>query len=295
MSFATFFLSAGRCGTQWLAKNLQDAYGDLAVVTHEPIKRDYNPRRLLGLRDPKKLKPYFKTDFAAVIARHVDAIEEHLKTYRYIECGWPCYGALRSLAERLAGRIRIVHLTRHPVPSAMSMLTHSYYHKTFLGKVEYFALLTPSDAGISFPEYRDRWQEMNRLEKCLYFWAEVNTLGLVLERELGIPWLRIKSEDLFEADGLDRLLDFLELPRREQIYVARVTQIDAWRHFTSEAIDDTKAIARHPKIMAVAIMLGYEPLSFDLSALRQRYAKRSLACSTDAPASGSAAAPPRSS
>jgi hypothetical protein len=45
MNAATFVLSTGRCGTQWLAKNLTDHYGDLLAVTHEPHQREYLPRR----------------------------------------------------------------------------------------------------------------------------------------------------------------------------------------------------------------------------------------------------------
>ena len=37
---ATFFLSTGRCGTQWLAASLAEHYGDMATVDHEPMSAD---------------------------------------------------------------------------------------------------------------------------------------------------------------------------------------------------------------------------------------------------------------
>lgn len=264
MTHATFFLSTGRCGTQWAWKNLEEVYADLAVVTHEPILRNYTPRFLLGLKDPRKAK------FADVILGHAAAIEGWLETKRYVECGWPCYAAIEYFAQRFAGRIRIVHLVRHPIPTATSMLTHSYYRDDVPSVVNTAGLLQPTDAGVSFPDYRDRWARMGRLAKCLYFWMEVNALGLRLERELGVPFLRLKFEELFQADGLDRLLDFLELPRRAAIYAARTHDFDRWHQYTTAKIKPS-VIGNHPQIMAVAKQLGYDPLDVDLERLLQRY------------------------
>jgi len=264
MKYANFFLSSGRCGTQWLSTNLQACYSDVAVVTHEPILRNYTPRFLLGSKDPGK------APFAQVILEHAAAIERWIETADYLECGWPCYAALEFFAARLPGRVRILHLVRHPIPTAVSMLTHSYYRDDVTNTVNHYALLRPSDAGVSLRSYRDRWADMTRLEKCLYFWAEVNLLGLRLERQLGVPFLRLKSEDLFHADGLDRLLDFFGLPRRDAIYAARSIAVDRWRHYTSAEIDPS-SIAKHPEIMAVAKQLGYDPLDVELQSLRDRY------------------------
>jgi hypothetical protein len=267
MDSATFFLSSGRCGTQWLAKNLKEVYADIAVVEHEPILRKYLPKTLLGLRDPAR------SENAQIILDHTADIERHLEVKPYIECGWPCYGALRFFAQRFAGRIRIVHLTRHPIPTAGSMMTHNYYARTTI--LDTWALLEPTDRGVAFPEYTDRWQTMNRFERCLYFWAEINTLGLILERELRVPWLRVKYEDLFNADGLGRVLNFLQLPRREAVYAARAQSQDRWHHFRTDEELDLTLIRQHPKIMAVAVMLGYKPLEADEAKIRERYQSKS--------------------
>ena len=264
--WATFMLSTGRCGTQWLGESLESCYGDLASITHEPIKRGYHPRKLLGLRRPAGL-PSEK-----LIERHLARIEAVLATRPYIECGWPCYGALRYLAERFAGRIRIVHLVRHPVPTAASLVTHLCYHEPDRSdRLNELAMLTPDDAGISFPEYRGRWPAMDRFEKCLYFWAEINALGLKLEDELGVPWLRLRSEDMFKGDGLERLIAFLELPRRDAIFEARARRVDNYTLGTNVPIKGD-AIADHPRVMEVARALGYDPLTYNENWLQARYA-----------------------
>ena len=263
--FATFLFSSGRCGTQWLAKCLKENYADHAVVTHEPLFTYYLPRQLLGMEDPAG------SDNAELILDHADRIEEHLGTISYIECGWPCFAAVRYFAERFTGRIRVVHLTRHPVLSAAAMVTHSYYRSgTGHDQLAESALVTPFDAGARFLGYGDRWDEYKPFEKCLYLWAEVHALGLHLEDTLDVPWLRLKYEDLFQEDGLDRLLDFLDLPRRDAMTAALDQWFDAYSFKTTRTVD-VEAYARHPSIMSVARELGYEALDMDEKEIRQRY------------------------
>lgn len=273
MSTATFILSTGRCGTQWLCKMLGDHYADAAVVTHEPHKREYFPRRLLGIDDPAQWPSI------TLIDRHVARIETHLQSKRYVECGWPCYGPLPYFAKRFSGRIRVVHLVRHPVETAASMLTHLYYHESrpYLAKK---ALLIPTDPGVALPEYRDRWPSMSRFEKCLYFWAEVNLLGLRLETQLGVPWLRIRSKDMFGGPAFDELVDFIGLPHRQSMREAGREPVDKYSQGTNVSLRaELATIQQHPRIQAVARELGFDPLSFDADRLCRRY--QFVASSTD--------------
>ncbi len=263
MTYCAFFLSSGRCGTQWLAQHLGDAYPDLAEVTHEPLYMDYFPRQLLARGDPN---PHGAT---RVVIAHADRVEALLRWGHYIECGWPCYAAIRYFALRFKDAFRIVHLTRHPVPSASSMVTHGYYSGPS-HHVTDRALLTPWDGGVAFPEYRDRWNAMSAYEKCLYFWAEVHDLGLRLEGDLGLPWLRVRYEDLFHGDALDRLLAFLDLPRRRAIYAARGQPRDGYRRVGMSELDP-RAIERHPRVVAVAELLGYDAGEVDEERIRRRY------------------------
>ena len=265
MTAATFVLSAGRCGTQWLAKHLGETYADRAAVVHEPLFIHYLPRQLLGVGDPSK------SDNAKLILDHVARIERQLAGGDYIECGWQCYAAIPYFAVRFAGRIRVLHLTRDPVLSASSLVTHRCYGSPPRpdGLTEK-AQLTPFDAGTSLGEYRERWGELDPFDKCLYFWAEIHALALRLERDLGVPWLRLKFEDLFGGDGLDRLLDFLGLPRRPAIYEARGRRFDRFR-FKTDLTWRAEAVRRHPRIVSIARDLGYAAPSEDTEAIRERY------------------------
>lgn len=263
-NFAAFVLSSGRCGTQWLEQNLGDAFPDVAQVAHEPLYMDYFPRRLFGLGRPD---PAGET--RTVIA-HGDRIEGILRWSHFIECGWPAYAAIQYYAERFRDRIRVVHLVRHPVPTASSMVTHGYYSVPSGHHVTDRALLTPWDEGTLFHEYRARWANLSAFEKCLYFWAELQARALRIEGELGIPWLRIRYEDLFEGDALDRLLDFLELPRRPAIYEALKQPKDGYRMVSRQGWDP-RSVADHPRVIELAKRLGYDALAVDAERIRRRY------------------------
>jgi len=265
MNDATFVLSTGRCGTQWLAKNLADHYADLLQVTHEPHQREYLPRQLLGIGDPAQWPTL------ALLDRHLASIGKHLETKPYIECGWPCYGPLRYFAERLSGRVRVIHLVRHPVLTAASMVTHLCYHAR-PDQLTEKALLTPTDAGVAMPEYAGRWGNLSRFEKCLYFWGEIALLALRYERQLGVPWLRVRSEDMFSGDALAPILAFIGLPRREAIYAARQTRFDSHLMGTNVRLDaELQAVHNHPRILELAQQFGYDALDVDPDKLRWRY------------------------
>src|SRR5215211_2830823 len=101
-SSVAIVLSPGRCGTQWLAATLGELYGDRLEAEHEPLGALYRPRRYFRRYD----------DPAAIL--EVERVREHFdrieRTDRYIETGWPLYGAAPLFAERYADRLRVVHL-----------------------------------------------------------------------------------------------------------------------------------------------------------------------------------------
>lgn len=223
-NFVTFVVSSGRSGTQWLARNLDDTYADLITVTHEPIFDDYFPREFLVERDFENIA------LPSKVARHVDDIERIAQDRPYMECGWLSYGTIRYLAHRFRDCFRVVHLIRHPVTSASSMIRHKYYSPHRLeDSLNEKALLTPFDNGVLFPEYRDRWAAMGEYEKCLYFWAELHALGLNLKEELDVPWLRISFETLFTQAAMRKLLNFVALPERNAIFDALGRNEDKYR------------------------------------------------------------------
>jgi hypothetical protein len=263
---ATFVLSTGRCGTQWLADRLSKTYGDILHVEHEPLHDRYRPRQMLGARGVLPDDP----ETAQTIRTHLETIGRHLETHDYVECGHPCWSSIPYLAEQFAGRVRLIHLTRHPIPTALSWTTHQAFTPPLLPHLTEKVLLSPFDDEVQFPEYREWWPTLTPFEKCLYYWAEVNAFGLNLRARQSAPWLTLSYESLFGGDGLEDLLSFLGVPDRESMWSDRAMAIDRFRFATQESPDPTIA-TRHERVVDVARRLDYDVADVHPHALQRRY------------------------
>jgi hypothetical protein len=255
---ATFVISTGRCGTQWLAEVFRRAAGDGAVVTHEPLGADYPSRQMLASGSR------CSGDFAV---EHVGEIDRTLAEKPFIECGHPLWSSLPYLMERFAGRVRVIHLVRHPVPTAWSWLTQRAYCPPLAPHLPERVPLSPFDEGIQFECFRDRWPEMTPYEKALFYWTEVNALALRLESAGRVPWMRVQIEELWRGAGLQELLAFAGLASEVEV----LPPVDKFRYLANPC--DPLLIERHPEVMTVARTLGYNPLAFDDAQLRLRYLK----------------------
>ncbi len=174
------------------------------------------------------------------------------------------------MADRFRGRVRIIHLTRHPVTTRCSWLTHAAFQSPILPHIPEKILLSPFDEGIRFTEYQQTWATLSPFEKCLFYWSEVHAFALDLQSRLDVPWLRLRYEDLFDSDGLERLVDFLELPHRAGIFSQRTALVDNHR-FLSNVWQDWQVIDKHPRVTAIAQQLGYNLVGIKEAALRRRY------------------------
>lgn len=162
---AVFFLSTGRCGTQWLYRTLGRVYSRAAVVTHEPIGTAYQPKQYLRAYDRMG-------ELAAIraVSKHLSDIKKILKSRAYIETGWPCYPALPLMISQLNENVRVVHLVRHPIHVALSLATHNVYKRqVWVSR----GAIDPFDPGVVQKQLADKWSEMGIYEKCLFWWTEI--------------------------------------------------------------------------------------------------------------------------
>lgn len=263
-------LSAGRCGTQWLASTLRDLYPDTLVAEHEPIGPHYWPRRFFrSYADPEAILTVPK------VRAHVERIVALERPY--VETGWPLFAALPLFASLFGSDLEVIHLTRHPVPSALSHLAHSSWAGS--GRDDDYtrlATLGPSDPGVFQRGYAERWHELTPYEKCLFWVTEVGLFGLEFERRFaGVPFLRIQSERMLAGDRatLHELVAHMGLRWDERWVDATATRVDRWNHRTHREIDPL-LIEHHPAAVATAELLGYAPLDVNLLALRDRYSAR---------------------
>jgi hypothetical protein len=263
------FLSTGRCGTQWLTAGLRALYPEVAAE-HEPIGPLYKPRLYFRrYEDPEALLS------VPQVARHVARLERERRTY--VETGWPLLAALPLFARLFPDRLRIVHLTRHPVPSALSHLAHSSYADSPRDDAyTRWATLGPNDPGVFQADYSSRWARLSPYEKCLFWWTEVHQFGLELPARLdGVPFIRVRSERMLSGDApeIERLLAFIEVPWHDG-WLARTEQIvDRWHHHTDAEVDPL-AVIKHPLTIETAARLGYDAAGVDVDALEARYRGR---------------------
>jgi hypothetical protein len=259
-------LSAGGCGTEWLAHGLREFHPELEVE-HEPLGPMYKPRL------------YFRryADPAAILKEtqvrdHVRRLE---RTGRpYVETGWPLLAALPLLAERMARRLRVVHLTRHPVPSALLHLAAGRYagspHPDDYARM---ATLGPQDANVFQGFYARSWGRLSPYERCLFWWTEVSLFAIEFPgRNAGIPFLRVKAEDLMggRRDELERLLDFIGCGWHPGWLEHSHRLVDRWHEHAGGTVDALE-VHRHPTAVEAARQLGYDITGLNAGELQARY------------------------
>jgi hypothetical protein len=270
--YAVFFLSTGRCATQWFADSLARHYQDLAVVRHEPFQKRYEPRRYFRAYHNGERPPLTRD-----IQQHLDSICTTLESSHYIEVGWPCYGVLPFFLSRLHGRVKLIHLYRHPVRVAASLATHRVYSR---GQWSDTVAIAPSDRGVSQSELDGRrWSSMSEFEKCLFWWTEINHFALRLKSDYSsVPWLSLQYEQVFGEHGTDtlsELLRFLSFPHRDAFLQATGTSKDLFVSKTHAALD-LRAIEKYPHTLSVMSSLGYQGHEPSVAEIKRRYQKSLL-------------------
>lgn len=246
MKDVCFVLSTGRCGTQSLAAWLSSTGDDDLVVTHEPLPVEYQSRR-------RNTRDVNDDGLPEEVLAHLAAIEKLTQTQRYVECGFPSWSTIPYLLRRFAGRIRIVQMVRHPVPVALSWITHGAYCPPLLKHGSERILLSPFDRAARHRQYRDRWAMLSPHEKVLYYWLEVHGLGAELQRSSGVPWLTVRFEDFVSGHALERMADFIGVSAPTQQIPPNVDR----HRFYSDLPWDRERLGEHPEVLALMERLGY--------------------------------------
>ena len=268
----TLFISTGRCGTQWLADALARVYDDVAAVAHEPVGARYRPNQFLRRWDAD-------VEILAIpdVAAHINDVDVKLLQRDYIETGWTSYAAIPMFLRRYPGRVRLVHLVRHPVPTAVSYMTHQLFNpEKRRDEFSELGVVTPFSPGVGPSDYADGWASMSEYERCLFWWTEINAYALeVAERFPDVAMTRVRTEDLFAADGaaLARLVEFLGLPPREGLVEARSRRVDRFR-FKGDEDFDWRVISRHPQTLRLMEAYGYSLDEVSEDELRASYQSR---------------------
>jgi hypothetical protein len=265
-SAVVVFVSTGSCGTNWVAQGLRDSYRGIDVE-HEALGPLYRPRQYFRRYDePEAILE------VPEVASHVERVEH--ASAPYVETGWPLFPVVPLLAARLPDRLRVVHLTRHPVPSALSHLARRRYAGSPRNDAyTRMATLGPTDPNVFQWTYAKPWDRLSPYEKCLFWWTEVHLFALELPGRIeAVPVLRISAEEIVsgDRDALEQLLEFIGLPWRDRWLDQAVPPVHRWPRLAADAADPLE-VHRHPTTVELARELGYEMARLNVGTLEARY------------------------
>lgn len=268
---AVFFISSGRCGTQFFADKLDKYYGDMAIIDHEPFHVEYKPLHCFSAYHKKetvKLTPE--------VEKHIAYIDETLNNSHYIETGWPAYGLLPHIISHFKERVKIVHLYRHPLEIAASLTTHDVYSR---GEWSEIMSITPATDGVlqDFLE-GEAWSQMSEFEKCLFWWTEINQFAFHINKHFpSTPFLSLKFEDVFYGDSsleLMKLSAFLGLPERTEFFHSTEDKTDKFSFKTDKKLK-ISSLLDYPKAIETMEQLGYSLNKSVIRGINKRYKKSS--------------------
>jgi len=206
------------------------------------------------------------------IADHMAHIEERTTSRAYIELGWQSYAAIPLFVHRFGKRVAVIQLTRNPVSTAASLVTHRFYAGSSRNDAHTrLGLLDPWTPGVKLADYADRWARLSPYERCLFYWTEIYMYGEELSARLsGNDFLVARMEDVLSGDAahLEALTSFLELPFRSELTRATDQVVDARKKRTDLKLDPTEVLD-HPHTLGLAARLKYDVRSIDGKTLRR--------------------------
>jgi len=269
---ATYFLSAGRCGTQWLADSLQSVIGlDTAIVNHERIPKTWVP-------ESANIRRYFSGSKLHEIynnynfLKYLDDVKSLIVTNDYIETGWPSFCFAPILLKEFQKNIKFVFLLKSPVEFAISLTTHDFYLREDNMAKE--SALLPSDPGTYLNGYWGAlWSEMNHYEKCLFQWFQINSHILNFLETAGANYIVIKSEQLFSKSDrktIDQMMSYIGYDDLSDAMIdKKKTVFDI--HHAQTAACDWRTVFNFPKVVELAKQLGYNLNKIDDQKIKDRY------------------------
>jgi len=232
-----FIVSSGRTGTKAIAQHLSRCYPQVWAA-HEPTPswrlRLGTTRALCGKIGREELKGML----VKLRRGLVGGVERGI----YVESNPYLSGFVEVLGEVFEGA-SVVHVVRDPRTYVRSGVNFG----AFRGLKKLAAEFLPN----WFPRPDHNRSKMDAIERLAWFWSLVNSHLNRGEQIYGQKYLRIRFEELFSADGLGRLTDWMELPRssamieeakRERVNASKRDELPEWEKWCG---GDQYKVMRH--------------------------------------------------
>ncbi len=199
-----FFLSTGRCGTNWFTNLLSQ---------NKSVKVFHEPKPKLSVQGKIVYEIYAKTNYKPdadnklLIGEIFHAAREQFIRYsyksqrRYIETNNQSTFFAPEIA-RIFPEAKFVHLNRHPGEFVRSAIRREFYNN-------------PEDTKRIQPvgesAYKAKWDGLSQLEKNAWLWNETNEFIENFKNEVNNKNTFYFNFNQLDFDHVSEMLDFLEI------------------------------------------------------------------------------------
>jgi len=207
-----FFLSTGRCGTNWFVYLLSKTRG--LKVFHEPKPNlgiqgvlMYNYLKESNYSLDEKIKNIFKE--IIYIAGEQYFRYSYKTDNRYVETNNQITFFAPILAEMFP-HAKFIHIFRHPGEFVRSALRRNFYSND---NVDDMKRIKP----IQVTPYFDKWEDYSPIEKASWLWNETNSFIERFKSSVGETRCYTFNFNNISIDEIVPLLDFLDvqIPRNK--------------------------------------------------------------------------------
>lgn len=206
-----FFLSTGRCGTQWFSKLL--SFDSRLAVFHQPTPSLALQSKIvyeLLLRKKWQLDP---NEEALIKEIFWSAREDYLRyTYktgkRYVETN-NYITFFAPVLKQIFPDALFVHLVRHPGEFVRSGIDRDYYSRSNTDDYKRIEPITGT--------YKDRWESMNQIEKIAWLWNDTNIFIKAFLETLPPDQFRVFNFNQLSEDNIQQILRLIgsEIPQKK--------------------------------------------------------------------------------
>jgi len=234
-----FIVSSGRTGTKAIAQHLARCYPDVCAL-HEPAPswrlRMATTRAICGRAKNEEL--------VSLLVKLRRRLIAGVKQPIFVESNPYLSGFVEVLGEVFEGA-SVVHVVRDPRTYVRSGMNFGAFRGMKRLAAEWWPNWFPKpedrrggEPQINADERRSmHWSEMDAIERLAWFWGLVNSHLNRGEGVYGQKYLRVRFEELFLGDGLERLTDWMGLPRssamieeakKERVNASKRDELPEW-------------------------------------------------------------------
>ncbi|KMW56569.1 hypothetical protein AIOL_001523 [Candidatus Rhodobacter oscarellae] len=263
-------MSNGRCGTQFLARQM-GALADTEVVVHEAMSHEFGSRAVFR----SKRAQFEHVGRVPAMQRHLIHIEHFTnQDRRYIHFGWQAFAWVNYFHARFPDRFAFIHLVRNPYHCAASHATHQRMVDNFTDPFARSSKIFGYDPKVACGDFAERSKAFNIFERQLFNWLEVTRYGLDCGAELPSFQGLYRFEDVCRPDGGD-LDDLLTRLMGREVSAQAPEPFDRVHRASPWPLEFSVDPALKAQVDALAKELGYAQEALDAAsdpeALRAKY------------------------